>query len=141
MQSDQQPLLSDMQKHVIQGAIKWSKQKVQDCKKDIEQVTSVIYDEVVDEAFIKRVKDSGYSRIPVFYDETKKVMIGCLLVKTLAGVDVDLKYTVRKMLEEKMCVVRKLLIVEPTANLENIISLFLKGQSHLACICKGAYEH
>jgi CBS domain containing-hemolysin-like protein len=37
------------------------------------------------------IKRKGYSRIPVYYGENKNFIIGVLIVKSLIGLNIDLK--------------------------------------------------
>jgi metal transporter CNNM len=65
--------------------------------KPIEEIFSISVDALIDETMIEEIRTKGYSRIPVYYGESKSFILGILIVKTLIGVDIDEPKTLREL--------------------------------------------
>jgi len=80
--------LDDDEVEIMRGALQLSEKRVRDIMTPINTVYSLMPHTVIDDKLIDVIKDTGYSRIPIFNRE-KTICFGILLVKQLVDIDFD----------------------------------------------------
>lgn len=80
--------LDDDEVGIMRGALQLSEKRVRDIMTPIDKVYSLMPQTIIDDKIIDDIKDTGYSRIPVFNSE-KTICFGVLLVKQLVDIDFD----------------------------------------------------
>lgn len=73
---------------IMRGALQLSEKRVRDIMTPLSRVYSLTPSDVIDDKRIDEIKETGFSRIPVFNQE-KTVCFGVLLVKELVDIDFD----------------------------------------------------
>ncbi len=118
----------DLTARLIKGAIDLRSVCASKVMKDYEEVFAVNVSEVMTEHFIRKLKEQGYSRCPV-YKGDKHHVIGILLVKRLIGIN-----QFDKTLKDLKIELRRPLVVSPDKRLIELLVEFRKGKSHMALV-------
>jgi metal transporter CNNM len=87
LQADESELDED-EVGIMRGALQLSEKRVREIMTPIKKVYSLTLHDVIDDKRIDVIKETGFSRIPVFNDE-KTICFGVLLVKELIDIDFD----------------------------------------------------
>ena len=77
---------------------------------------------------ILKIKESGFTRIPIFDKQSKDNVIGVLFVKDLLGIDLNQNHVINDFLRED------LLLVKEDIRLDNLLNHFIKVKKHLAAV-------
>ena len=77
---------------------------------------------------ILKIKESGFTRIPIFDKQSKDNVIGVLFVKDLLGIDLSQNHVINDFLRED------LLLVKEDIRLDNLLNHFIKVKKHLAAV-------
>jgi CBS domain containing-hemolysin-like protein len=85
----------------------------------------------------KSILDSGFSRVPIFYSEQYKFVVGILLTKKLISIEPN-NQSVAELFVQKLLPIKVPLYVHKSANLRAISTAFKEGRSHMAIVCKDA---
>lgn len=109
------------------GILKLSKLNISNVMIDVNSVFMISHDLVLDEKNLSDILLSGYSRIPV-YKHHKEIIIGFLLVKTLAVVNPSHRVTVGTLF------LHQPLIVKPNVGLLEMLTVFREGHRHMALV-------
>ncbi len=80
--------LDEDEVEIMRGALQLSEKRVRDIMTPIEKTFWLLPHAVIDSDLIDKIKDTGFSRIPVFNSE-KTICFGVLLVKQLVDIDFD----------------------------------------------------
>ena len=91
-------------------------------------VFTLRFSQVIDRLLIHTIKEKGFSRIPVFAENSIETIAGYLLVKDLLGIDMDAGHTVGEFTRKDT------LFVSETMRLDDLLNRFLTKKTHLACI-------
>ncbi len=85
---------------------------------------------------ILKIKDSGFTRFPVYQNQNRDNIIGVLLVKDLLGLDLTQKLIIKDFVKDV------LLFVKENILLDNLLNHFIKEKKHLAAIFNefGAFQ-
>ncbi|MCK4649824.1 DUF21 domain-containing protein [Candidatus Pacearchaeota archaeon] len=115
---------SDEEK-IILGALSFSKKNVEDVMTPRIVVFSLEVDAILTEEILKNIKDSGFTRIPIY---KKKIdnLVGILYSKDLVGV--------KKGAKVKDIYRTNLLEVTNKKNLDSVLNQFIKERIHLAIV-------
>ena len=97
----------------------------------IEKVTRINYQANLNKLTVKRLIDSGFSRIPV-YKSTPNNLIGILRMKQLVGKDLSQSYTLEQL---GIKLTNPIIEYDDTLFLD-LFEKFKKGKSHMALIYK-----
>ena len=97
----------------------------------IEKVTRINYQANLNKLTVKRLIDSGFSRIPV-YKSTPNNLIGILRMKQLVGKDLSQSYTLEQL---GIKLTNPIIEYDDTLFLD-LFEKFKKGKSHMAFIYK-----
>lgn len=93
-----------------------------------ENAIAIDINQTLTESFIKKLREDGYSRYPV-YKGNKHYVVGILLVKKLIGLD---KFNIT--LNEIQSKLRAPLVISPNKPLTELFVEFRKGNSHIALV-------
>jgi len=88
LQEDVESELDEDEVSIMRGALQLSEKRVRDIMTPLSGVYSLEPHDVIDDKRIDEIKETGFSRIPVFNKE-KTVCFGVLLVKELVDIDFD----------------------------------------------------
>jgi len=121
--------LSVAQTKLINGTIDLVSAKASDVMTPYDKVATVSDEQIVDEAFIKRINSMGYSRFPIYKGSDRHQILGMLLIKKLVGVGAS-----NKTISELNIPLRKPLVIPPTMSLTDLLMEFRKGKSHMALV-------
>lgn len=83
-------------------------------------------EEVITLDLVLKIKENGFTRLPVYEGNNKDNMIGILLVKDLLGIDFNQKMTVKEFVRDG------LLLVKEDIQLDNLLNHFIKDKKHIA---------
>ena len=121
--------LNMAQTKLINGTIDLINVHATDVMTPYEQVAAISDEQVIDEKFIAKINEYGYSRFPVYRGPNRNIISGILLIKKLVGVAAS-----NKTLAELRIPLRKPLIIQPTMCLTDLLVEFQKGKSHIAIV-------
>jgi len=111
---------------IILGALSFSEKKASDIMTPRTVVFALEENSILDENLIKKIKESGFTRIPI-YQETIDNISGILLIKDLLGIQIG---TPLKSISQK----KDLLIIKENKKLDTLLDIFKKRRAHLAFI-------
>jgi metal transporter CNNM len=112
------------EERILKGALTFSDRKVRDVMTPDTVVESLLIGDELTDDRIKYLKNTGYSRFPVFEPETNNV-VGVFYIKELVGVDGE------DELKPEDAMDRKVFEVQTTATLDDTLDRILKSRSHL----------
>jgi CBS domain containing-hemolysin-like protein len=113
--------------NVIKGALLLSEKKIANIITPIEDVFMLSVDDVLNQETIEKLLSYGHSRVPV-YQESRKNIIGLILVKRLLNINTALSTPVKDI---KMS---EVVYVEAKASIWSVLTLFQSGKSHMAVV-------
>jgi metal transporter CNNM len=121
---------------MIHGAIDLKETRVMEHMIPIKNVYSLSTRTTLGRDQLKRIVNSGFSRIPVFENENKSHIVGILPVKRLALIMKDTE------LELGSCglKLREPYFVHPNTYVLDLMSEFRKGKSHIAIVSESAAD-
>ena len=125
---------STLKTRLIKGALDLRATTAKSVMKAYDDVVGINVKEVLTEAYIKRLREQGYSRYPV-YKENKHHVLGIFLVKKLIGLTMF-----DQTLEQLKMPLRRPLVVPPTKPLIELLSEFRGGNSHIAVVTEQVAE-
>ncbi len=116
--------IDEDEERILKGALTFSEKLVKDVMTPETVIESYSINQKIDKEFIKRVKESGFSRFPIF-DEQNEEVIGILHATDLIGLDGE---------EGKQ--ISELQLSDPefvseNEALDNALNKFLKSRKHL----------
>lgn len=117
--------LDDNEIDIMQGALSLSEKRVKDIMTPIDKVFWVEPNTALNDAKIDEIKDSGFSRIPVF-NQARTKCYGIMLVKDLVDIDFD----DNNYIVDDMFFYPTKIIGERTA-LDTMFRTFIKAGTHL----------
>ncbi len=117
--------LDEDEVEIIRGALQLSEKQVVDIMTPISKVFWLNNNSVIDDKVIDHIKDSGYSRIPVF-DKKLTECYGVILVKQLVDIDFD-----EKSLSFEDFKLHKTKTVGSKTALDTMFRHFIAAQTHL----------
>jgi len=126
---------TDIQKQLISGAIDLRQYKAADIMKKYESVSCIDIHQVLSEVFIKKLRDEGFSRYPVYANNDKNHVIGILLVRNLLGLN-QFYFT----LEDLHIKYRIPLVVKPNRSLISLFHEFKEANTHFALVTEQVDE-
>ncbi len=115
------------EERIVLGALSFSNMTAKMTATPRPVVFTLRYEQVIDEALIRLIKEKGFSRIPVFAENSIEEIAGYLLVKDLLGIDLTAGHTVGEFTREDA------LFVTETIKLDDLLNRFLTKKIHLAC--------
>lgn len=127
--------LNQTQMKMIEGALKINELKVKDIMTKINHVTSLPLDAILDQQLLARIKQFGYSRIPLCQVQNEKIIIGIFLTKSLVGYE-PIGESIIAAIRGNRIQVRPPIYFLPTANIQEVCSAFSKGVSHMGIVCE-----
>ena len=77
---------------------------------------------------VLKIKESGFTRIPVYENQNRDHIIGLLFVKDLLGIDFTQNFSVKDYVKEVLLFIREEML------LDNLLNHFIKEKKHLAAI-------
>lgn len=110
------------EKRIMKGSLSYSHKKAQDVMTPNTVVTTVELDDIIDETFLKNLKEIDYSRIPVQTDDPNQI-VGILYYKDLVGVKLPVR--VKDVMDK---VVQ---FVNASDSLDVVLNQFIKSKIHL----------
>jgi metal transporter CNNM len=111
------------EERIIKGALSYSEKTVRDIMTPRTSVRMISYDQPLNPAALKKIRECGHSRLPVYKDERDNI-IGILYVKELIGTDADKKIA-GDMAKGKV------LFVDDEKPLDDLLNAFKKTRNHL----------
>jgi CBS domain containing-hemolysin-like protein len=118
----------EVSKKLIESALNMRELKASDVMQDYEYAIAIDINQRITESFIKKLREDGYSRYPV-YKYNKHYVVGILLVKKLIGLD---RFNIA--LSDIKSKLRSPLVVSPSKPLTELFVEFRKGNSHIALV-------
>jgi len=115
--------LDEDEEKIIRGALSFSDKIVEDILTPRVEIFSLPKEQGLNKNMIKRIKDSGHSRIPVFADNTETI-VGLLFTKDLIGNDFKNK-TVEDVMREKV------MYVDENKKLDELLNAFKETRQHM----------
>ena len=122
--------LDEDEVEIMRGALQLSEKRVRDIMTPIEGVFWLTPRTVIDGELIDKIKQTGYSRIPIFNSE-KTICFGILLVKQLVDIDFD-----KKPPHVDGLPLHPVRIVGSMTALDTMLRKFIVAHTHLAPIEK-----
>ncbi|MEN9852363.1 MAG: Magnesium and cobalt efflux protein CorC [Candidatus Parcubacteria bacterium] len=121
------------ERRIVRGSLSFSHKKVRDVLTPSTIVESVHIDDTIDSDYINRLKNAGYSRLPVQTDDRNQ-SVGILYLKDLLGVTLPIK--VKDALDSTVHFVS----LEDT--LDTVLDEFIKTKMHLFIVLDefGTYQ-
>ena len=84
------------QANIIEGALTINTAKTEEVMTSFDKVELILsLDQVMTKELLLKIKDNGFSRIPVKTNQNTRFIIGVLLSKSLIGIDVSKNKTIR----------------------------------------------
>lgn len=116
------------EERILLGALSFSDKSAKMTATPRPVVFTLRFAQLIDRALIQLIKEKGFSRIPVFAENSIETIAGYLLVKDLLGVDMEAGHTVGEFTR------RDVLFVAETIKLDDLLNRFLVKKTHIACI-------
>jgi len=110
------------EERILKGALTFSNKKVGEVMTPSTVMSTVNNSDLLDENFLKSLREAGHSRFPV-YDKKQKV-VGLLFLRDLVGRDLDGK-------KVKDIARKDVKFVQMDAMLDDILNLFFRTRLHL----------
>jgi metal transporter CNNM len=110
------------ERRIVRGSLSFSHKRVRDVLTPSTIVEGVHIDDTIDLEYISRLKQSGYSRLPVQTDDRNQC-VGILYLKDLLGI--ELPTTVRAMMDSTVH------FVNTEDMLDAVLADFIKTKMHL----------
>lgn len=117
--------LDEDEVEIIRGALQLSEKRVRDIMTPINQVFWLKPKEVIDIKLLAKIKDQGYSRIPIF-NKSLTLCEGMLLMKDLVDIDFD-----EKVYKVDDLPLRSTRIVGAMTALDTMFRHFINAKTHL----------
>lgn len=117
-------VIDEDEERIIKGALTFSDKKVADIMTPRTVVEQFDKEQNIDEEFIEKIKNSSFSRYPV-YDADKDNVIGILLASSLIGLDGKEGKKISDL------PLQKAIFINEEAALDDALALFLKTHKHL----------
>ena len=118
------------QMKMIHGAIDMKTSIVSEHMIPIENVYTISTNDVLDAPKFREIRESGFSRVPVYRGDDPKNLVGVLLIKKLIYV----KPSKGKKLVETGVELRSPLVCSPNTLILDLLALFRGGKSHMAFV-------
>ncbi len=115
------------EERIVLGALSFSNKTAKMTATPRPVVFALRSEQLIDEALIQLIKEKGFSRIPVFAENSREEIIGYLLVKDLLGLDLEAGHSVGELTRKDA------LFVAETIKLDDLLNRFLTKKIHLAC--------
>ena len=112
---------------IVLGALTFSEKKVEEVMTPKKDVFFLKEDEILTHKLLKKIKDSGFTRIPVYKDDYDNI-VGVLNVKSLIDLPAG-KKTV-----QEVCYKNKIFAVRNNEKLDNLLNKFILKKSHIAYV-------
>ncbi len=109
---------------IARGALSFGDRTIREIMTPRSVALTISADQLIDAPTIQRLKQSGFSRIPVYRGESPDDIAGILYMKDLVGVS-DAKATAGNLARPKI------FFVNQDDNLDDTLNAFLKTRSHL----------
>lgn len=122
--------IDDNELNIISGALKFKNKQVRDVMTKMENVFSIDIVSILDFKTIKRIYDSGFSRIPI-YEGEKSNIVGVLYLRDLTFIDPDDCTPVEQVRDFYN---RKIWTVWDDSSLNDVLLEFVEGTHHLAVV-------
>ena len=128
--------LNQLQARVILGALTSRVATAKDVLKPKASVFSLTADTLVDQDLLKKLRETGFSRVPIFLNEegaNRNAVVGVLLTKSLVGLqapaadadsDDDSKHTLADLMKSEQIKVVEPVYVTPESSLDSIFAMF-----------------
>ena len=123
--------LNDQQIGYFTGFLDIINTKVTDLMVPMEQVYKLDYNHIINQNTLQRIKNSGFSRIPIFEDEPNN-LIGVLLLKDLVGKDLSHPIAINEL---DINILNAIHVKEDTFFLD-LLEKFENGKSKMAFVYK-----
>lgn len=98
------------------------------------QIFSLNVSKKIDNRVAKKIMKAGYSRIPVYEKNDKHRIVGIMLIKTLIGMDLSEGKSICELVNDGEVVLRKPIFISPNEKLEEVLTQFKQGKSHMAIV-------
>ncbi len=121
-------IIDEDEERIILGALSFSDMEVGTIMIPREQVFYLGAQEIITPQILEKIKEKGYSRIPV-YDAVKNKVEGILYTKNLIGEPVGNKKTA-----QDVCNKKKLIIVKTSLQLDSLLNLLIHSKLHMAIV-------
>lgn len=115
---------------IMRGALQLSEKRVRDIMTPLSEVYSLTLHDVIDDKRIDVIKETGFSRIPVFNEE-RTICFGVLLVKELVDIDFD---DIHPRVDE--LILHPVKLVGSMTALDTMLRKFIGAHTHLMPIEK-----
>ena len=123
------------QANIIEGALTINTAKTEEVMTSFDKVELILsLDQVMTKELLLKIKDNGFSRIPVKTNQNTRFIIGVLLSKSLIGLDVSDGKTIRQLYQEDKIQVKVPLYLSKQSNMSRVARAFKEGQSHMAIV-------
>ena len=120
----QHSLLDKTESRIVSGALNFSRQQVFEVMTPLERVVSIRLDDQLTPTVVRRLLQSGHSRIPVTNDAGK--FVGVLYMKDL--VDADFPVLAARVYRDKIHTINH------HSRLDTALNRFTQTRSHIACV-------
>lgn len=121
-------IIDEDEERIILGALSFSDKEVSNIYIPIENVFFLEPLEKITRQVLQRIKEKGYTRIPV-YDSNKRKMEGILYTKNLIG---EIGNAERNALD--LCRKNKLIMVKTSLKLDKLLNLMIYKRLHMAIV-------
>jgi ankyrin repeat/SOCS box protein 13/metal transporter CNNM len=123
----EEPLDADEVK-IITGALELKNKTARHAMIPLDQVFMLSIEDRLDQKSFEAILSKGRSRVPLYKDGDRKMIVGYILVKNLVNMDPTLETPIRNLN------IRRLPNVAAETNLFRMLKHFKKGQSHMAIV-------
>lgn len=124
---EENDIVDSDERRIILGALSFSEKKARRIMTPRTVIFSLCKDTVITEDILRKIKEEGYSRIPIYIDTPDHIM-GILLAKSLIGND-----TIGKILED-LCIKNPILSFRDNTKLDIILNNLIKTQQMMSFI-------
>ena len=125
------------QARMIEGALQTNQLNASEIIKKIENVSIVYMDTILDTETLTRLRQIGFSRVPISFTSDKTATFGILLTKSLVGYEACNETIKEALINDHIRVIVPMFFTEST-NLGDICRAFREGQCHMGVICESA---
>jgi len=121
-------IINKDEERIIQGALTFSELKAIDIMIPRENVFLLEKNTIINRSITERIKNNGFSRIPI-YDRDKNKVEGLLFIKDLLGIHPNEQIKASDLATRK-----KMIIVRGTIPLDKLMNLLIYRKMHMAIV-------
>lgn len=125
-EDDPRSVVDEDEERIILGALRFSEKTAKEVMTPYEEVFSLAIGDTLGERLLFKIREEGYTRIPVYSEDTDNI-VGLLFAKDLLGLEGSRRI-------EDLMRTDKMVRVTPTRKLDEVLNLMIVRRAHMALV-------